>query len=93
VVPTIGNLTGNGTIAASGGVNFRMVATLKSGGMLESVSRLALGRPVQGVPFRVEGTMANPVFVPDVAGTVGNMIKQPNTPTAVSGILDKLLRK
>ena len=94
VVPMIGSLTGRGTIAASGAMNFRMVATLKSGGILGRVSRLAsLGNPDNGVPFRVEGTTSNPVFTPDVTAAVGNLVKSPNAVAATSGILGKLLGK
>ncbi len=51
-VPSIGVLTGDGTVSPANELAFKMNAAL--GGM--------------GIPFSVEGTTADPKFVPDVKG-------------------------
>src|SRR5262249_49854339 len=65
-VPSIGDLTGAGTVSASGALNFKMVAQL-SGGTAEGILHTGLGSS-GGIPFMIEGTTANPKFVPDVKG-------------------------
>lgn len=98
MVPTIGSLTGNGTIASSGAMDFRMLAKLAGSNKIAlEASRVAsLGHPEDGVRFRIEGTTANPVFVPDVSATVSNVVKNPDAATGgadfVSGLLGRKKR-
>jgi AsmA protein len=77
VVPSIGSMTGNGTISPKQELNFRMSAKLAiatgSAGALGALSRLTGGQQGKGIPFRIQGTTSNPVFVPDVAGIVGGL--------------------
>jgi AsmA protein len=70
-VPSLGVLTGAGTISPAGALNFGMVAELAVGGG---------ERGRGGVPFAIEGTAANPKIVPDVKGMAGSAAKQ-----AISG--------
>jgi AsmA protein len=70
-VPSLGVLTGAGTISPEGALNFGMVAELAGGGGERSRG---------GVPFVVEGTAANPKIVPDVKGVAKGAAKQ-----AISG--------
>lgn len=78
VVPSIGSLTGNGTISPKQELNFKMSAKLGNAasplGALSSLAALT-GRTQQGggIPFRIQGTTANPVFVPDLAGIAGGL--------------------
>ena len=66
-VPSLGVLTGAGTISPEGALNFDMVAELAGGGG---------GKERGGVPFVVEGTAANPKIVPDVKGVAKGAAKQ-----------------
>lgn len=82
VLPNFGTLDGSGTISSSAVVNFKMKAKLnvkKSPlGTLRSVA--SLGQQVKGdsdLSFRVLGTTSVPVFVPDVAGAVGQTAALP----------------
>ena len=79
VVPSIGTITGDGNVSASGQLNCRMVAKLSgSGGAIGSVSqfsKLGGSQSSGGIPFKVEGTTSNPIFVPDVAGMAGGLAK------------------
>jgi hypothetical protein len=79
-VPSLGVLTGAGTVSASGALNFKMMAELSGAG--ERVEKLGRreGSSGGGIPFTIEGTTADPKFVPDVKGIAGSAAKQ-----AISG--------
>jgi AsmA protein len=83
IVPAIGSLTGGGTISPKQELNFKMAAKLVSAasstGALGTLSRLTGGQQGGGIPFRIQGTTSNPVFVPDVGGIVGGLTGQPAT--------------
>jgi len=67
-VPAIGVITGAGTVSPAGALNFKMLANL-SGGAIGSVSKVAaLGSGKGGIPFAIEGTTADPKFIPDIGG-------------------------
>jgi AsmA protein len=87
VVPSIGSMTGNGTVSSSNALNFHMVATLtQSAGMMGGMTK---GMPFLGggggkgggIPFMIQGTTAQPIFVPDVAGMVKGAIPNPLQPS------------
>jgi AsmA protein len=78
VVPSIGTVTGNGTVSADGKLNYKMSAKLSGAmGVISSPLSLAGGNKSNGggIPFSITGTTSNPVFLPDVAGMAGNMAK------------------
>jgi AsmA protein len=78
VLPSIGTITGNGTISAAGQLNFKMSAKLSGamGVMSAPVSMIGGNKSNGGgIPFTISGTTSNPVIVPDVAGAAGNMAK------------------
>lgn len=82
IVPAIGSLSGNGTISPKQELNFKMSAKLAnaaaSTGAMAALSRLTGGQQGE-IPFRIQGTTANPVFVPDVAGIAGGLAGQANS--------------
>ena len=91
VAPAFGTLTGSGTIAPKGNLDFKMLAKLTGSGAVSQVSRVAsLGRPANGIPFRIQGTMANPVFVPDVGRAVGDLVRDPETAKKAATVLGGL---
>ncbi|HEY3045583.1 MAG TPA: hypothetical protein VGJ39_16245, partial [Vicinamibacterales bacterium] len=57
------------------------------------VSRIA---STNGVPFRIQGTTANPIFVPDVGravtDAVGGLVKDPEAAKKAAGALSGLFR-
>ena len=73
VVPSIGSVTGAGTISPSNAIDFNLVANLSGavGGGLTKVAGMGKG----GIPVKVGGTMANPSFTPDMKGMLGNNLK------------------
>jgi AsmA protein len=74
-IPALGVVTGAGTIAPSGALNFKMNANL-SGGAVAGVTQLAGigGGKSVGVPFSITGTTSNPSFMPDVGGMLSNQL-------------------
>lgn len=79
-IPSIGILTGGGTVSPANELAFKMNAAL--GGM--------------GIPFTIQGTTSDPKFMPDVKGLAGGMLKNalsgksPNNPVSgLSGLFKK----
>jgi AsmA protein len=82
VVPTVGTITGNGTVSATQQIDAKLVAKVTaSGGALGGVSAVLGGGGAGGgkpttltVPVTVKGTTSNPQFVPDMSSVVKNNI-------------------
>lgn len=90
VLPALGSLTGAGTIDAKNNLNFKMAATLTNTigttaspvpGAANGIGGL-LGKSGAGgckngatIPFMIQGTTAEPRFVPDVGGLAAGMLK------------------
>lgn len=62
-VPSLGVMTGAGTISPAGALDFKMTADLQTAGQRGAI------------PFMIQGTTSNPSFVPDVAGIATSAIK------------------
>jgi AsmA protein len=72
VMPAIGEMTGGGTVGADSSLNFKMRASLNGvGGLLGGTSG---GKTT--IPFAIQGTTADPKFIPDVAGMAGALGSQ-----------------
>jgi AsmA protein len=78
-VPSLGVLTGAGSVSPAGNLSFNMMAELTAAG---GVTQRATGG--SGVAFKVEGTTSDPKIVPDVGGMAGNAARK-----AVSGSTGK----
>jgi AsmA protein len=78
VVPSIGTVTGTANVSASGKLDCKMLAKL-AGGMGAATSALTSfgggSKNSEGIPFTITGTTSNPVFLPDVKGMAGSMVK------------------
>ena len=88
VVTSVGTLVGGGTINAKNVLDFKMAATLTDalgavGSPVGSTGAL-LGKLGGGskncksqttVPFQIQGTTADPKFIPDVGGLAAGMLK------------------
>jgi len=89
VVPSLGNLSGAGTVDSKNNLDFKMAATLSNalgaaGSPISSTAGL-LGKAMGGggggcksgttVPFMIQGTTSEPKFVPDVGGLAASMLK------------------
>lgn len=86
VVAGIGTVTGAGTISSVGALDFKMAASL-SGGAGTGLTKVAsLGG--SSIPFMIQGTTADPKFVPDVKGMVGGQLKSLLQPGAKNPLGD-----
>jgi AsmA protein len=75
VVPSIGSMTGNGTISADHKLDFKMIAHLGR----QTISSAGAGG---GIPFKVQGTTSNPQIVPDIGGLAGSLANSLKSGTA-----------
>jgi len=76
IIPALGAVAGTGTVSPSGALNFNMTANL-SGGAVTGLTQIAGlgGKGTGSIPFLIQGTTSNPVFMPDVKGMVGGQLK------------------
>ena len=105
VAPAIGTLTGEGTISPQGAMNFPMLAKLREGVIATPIQSSAINRVLSysqtsGVPFRIQGTTKNPIFVPDVGRAVQSATdslkdaaKNPDNLKKAADALGNLLRR
>lgn len=95
VVPGVGTITGDGTISASNALNFKMKAKLANAGAVGQLANLTnFGQAKGEIPFMIQGTTQNPIFLPDVAGMVGNTLKAPVQGTqGITNVLGGLFGK
>ncbi len=78
VMPSIGQLNGGGTISSSNELNLKMVATLSAQSALASAVGGLTGRTMSKdarIPFTIQGTASDPIFLPDVEGIVGGAVE------------------
>jgi len=68
VAPSIGELSGEGTMSPSDALDFHMAVKLQSSNMMKVV----VGR---NIPFYVRGTASSPSFQPDVKGMASGELK------------------
>jgi AsmA protein len=72
VIPSLGTVTGAGTVSPNNELAFKMVAN--PSGVAGGLTRVA-GIGGGGIPVAIGGTTANPTFMPDMKGLVGNQLK------------------
>ena len=76
ILPSIGTVTGTANVSASGQLHCKMSAKLAGGvGAMTSTLTSFGNKNSEGIPFTVTGTTSNPIFLPDLKGTAGNMAK------------------
>jgi AsmA protein len=91
VVPSLGSVTGGGTVDSKNNLNFNLVASVNSSVVSGATSAMGgaggtVGKVLGGgasnckdgglkVPLQVKGTTANPQFMPDVGGVAAGMLK------------------
>ena len=97
-IPSLGVVTGAGTISPAGALDFQMIADLQTGRSEARMERMGRGGDKGGVPFRIQGTTSNPSFVPDVGSMAANAAKgaiqqtvsgKTGGKTGIGGILGK----
>jgi AsmA protein len=72
VIPSLGTVTGAGTVSPSNALDFKMIANLSGvGGDLTKAAGMGAG----GVPVSIGGTTSNPTFTPDMKAMMNNKLK------------------
>ncbi|MBZ5500020.1 MAG: AsmA family protein [Acidobacteriia bacterium] len=93
IVPSLGQLTGDGILAADHSLDFKMLARLNaSASAIGSLARLG-GSSGLNVPFFIRGTTSDPAFSPDLKGVAGSLldsVKGKNAPASGSSVEDVL---
>ena len=74
-IPSLGVVTGAGTISPNGALDFQMIADLQTGRSEARSERTGRGGDRGGVPFKIQGTTSNPSFAPDVGGMAASAAK------------------
>jgi AsmA protein len=82
IAPAIGELSGAGAVSPANALDFKMRANLHTGGVLNIVNPSGN----TSVPFSIQGTSAEPKFVPDVKGLIGGIAEQKLKPLTDSDI-------
>ncbi len=72
VIPSLGTVTGAGTVSPNNELAFKMVAN--PSGVAGGLTKVA-GMSSGGIPVAIGGTTSNPSFMPDMKGLVGNQLK------------------
>ena len=72
VVPSIGTVTGDGTVSPENQLDFKLVANL-SGAVGGGLTKTLGGG--SGIPVKVGGTTSNPTFMPDMKALATNQLK------------------
>src|SRR6185312_16191210 len=80
IVPSVGELTGAGTISKSQALAFKMRAVVHGGGGLISTTGSAT------IPFSIEGTSSNPQFRADVGQIAAEQLQQRLKGVKVDGV-------
>jgi AsmA protein len=90
IVPSIGDLSGAGTISPAHALDFKMRAKLHTSGNVMA----ALGQKGDTtIPFFIRGTESEPAFIPDLRGIaeekVNTFLKGEDPAKAAKGLLDR----
>jgi AsmA protein len=72
VIPSLGTVTGAGTVSPSNALDFKMIANL--GGIGGGLTKAA-GMGAGGIPISIGGTTSNPTFMPDMKGMASDQLK------------------
>jgi AsmA protein len=72
VIPSLGTVTGAGTVSPNNALDFKMLANLAGAG---AGLTHAVGMGAGGVPIAITGTTSDPKFMPDMKGMMGNQLK------------------
>jgi AsmA protein len=91
VIPSLGTVTGAGTVSPSNALDFKVVANLA--GIGAGLTKVA-GAGSGGIPIAIGGTTSNPTFTPDMKGMVSGQLKGiVNGSKSLGGLGGKLVKK
>ena len=85
VLPSIGAMTGKGTISADHKLDFNVVLRLGKQGSAGGQTAVASNFAGGGIPMKIQGTTSDPQFRPDMAGVAGNLVNSLKGANPASG--------
>ena len=88
VVPSLGTVTGAGTISPAQALDFKMLANLAGAGA--AVTKV-VGLGAGGIPVAIGGTTSNPTFAPDLKAMANGKLKSliPGKSNPLGGLFGK----
>jgi len=88
VIPSLGTVTGAGTISPNNALDFKMLANLAGAGA--AVTKV-VGLGAGGIPVAVGGTTSNPTFAPDMKAMANGKLKSliPGKSNPLGGLFGK----
>lgn len=91
-IPSLGLVTGSGTISPQNALNYHMQA--KPSGAIGGLTQIAgIGNKNAAIPFFIQGTTSDPKFMPDVKGMLNSQFKGQNPGDIVQGLSGLLGKK
>jgi AsmA protein len=93
IAPALGELNGGGTVSESHALDFKMRASLHTGGIALAIVG---AKSDAGIPFVIGGTASNPVFRPDMKAYASQEVKSLEKNTlgkAAGGLLQGVFGK
>jgi AsmA protein len=72
VVPSLGTVTGDGTVSPSNALDYKLKASLSGTAASGATSLIGMGKGGASIPFFIQGTASDPKFVPDVKGMLSS---------------------
>ncbi|HEV2697117.1 MAG TPA: DUF748 domain-containing protein [Terriglobales bacterium] len=72
VVPSIGTVTGDGSMSPSNALDYKMKASLNPNAVSQVSSLAGFKGTSASIPFFIQGTASDPKFVPDVKGMLSS---------------------
>jgi AsmA protein len=72
VVPSLGTVTGDGTVSPANTLDYKMKASLNGTAVSSASSLAGLSGKGASIPFFIQGTASDPKFVPDVKGMLSS---------------------
>lgn len=100
-LPDLGTATGNGVVAASGAINFQLLAKLSStgplGAAMNSLGGIAgqflRGATTKGIPISITGTSSHPAIRANLGAVFGQKTSPGQKPNSPAGFLKGLIGK
>ena len=72
VVPSLGTMTGDGTMSPANALDYKMKASLNPNAVSQASSLAGFKGTSASIPFFIQGTASDPKFVPDVKGMLSS---------------------
>ncbi|HEY3926906.1 MAG TPA: AsmA family protein [Candidatus Koribacter sp.] len=93
VIPSIGSITGQGTISPANELDFNLLVKLSGKSAVGILTQVTGAAGSKGIPVNVKGTAQNPQFSPDMGSMVKNMNPVNRVSKPATGLVKDLFGK